>query len=611
MDDKRNLIIAIVLTAIVLFGWQYVAQEFFPVPETPAASAGKDGVAAEDGTAANGDEPTLADTDTDASPSADPVDSSGKAAKGTGKILSLAAALKASPRVTVETPKLRGSINLTGAKIDDLLLLGHRQKLPKDSPPVRLFAPADTKDAYFARFGWVGKGIAAPDAKTVWQASGDKLTPETPVTLTHTNAQNQTFEIAFSIDENYLITANQRFTNRGATEASVATFGILRRENEGTGENVDTWNIHSGPMGVFDGQPDYDWDYDDVAEAPNSEAAFKSTGGWLGFTDKYWLGALIADQDRKINAKFLERGGAYVSQMVTAKQTKVAAGKKFEQTSRLFAGAKEVEVLEEYANKQNIPYLDYSIDWGWFWFIAIPFFWVLHWLFGFFGNFGVAIIGLTIIVRLLLFPIAQKQFASMAQMRAVQPKMKQLQERFKDDKQKQQQEIMKLYKDEKVNPLAGCLPILLQIPIFFALYKLLLLSIEMRHQPFTLWLKDLSAPDPLTPVNLFGLLPFQPPVFLAIGILPILLGLTMWLMQRLNPQPMDEIQKQVFAIMPWFLMFIMAPFAAGLQLYWVVSNIISIGQQKLLYSRHPQLKEQMAEDAAKKQREKEGKEAKG
>jgi YidC/Oxa1 family membrane protein insertase len=258
-----------------------------------------------------------------------------------------------------------------------------------------------------------------------------------------------------------------------------------------------------------------------------------------------------------------------------------------------------------YANKQGVPLLDYSIDWGWFWFIAIPFFWILHWLFGVFGNFGVAIIGLTIIVRLFMFPIAQKQFASMAQMRAVQPKMKAIQDRWKDDKPRMQQEMMKLYKDEKVNPLAGCLPILLQIPIFFALYKILMLSIEMRHQPFALWIKDLSVPDPSAQL-LFDLLGtgITLPAFLAIGVLPILLGVTMWLMQKLNPQPMDEVQKQVFAIMPWFLMFIMAPFAAGLQLYWVMSNVISILQQKWLYSRHPILKEQMAKEAEEKAREK-------
>ena len=278
----------------------------------------------------------------------------------------------------------------------------------------------------------------------------------------------------------------------------------------------------------------------------------------------------------------------------------VAPGASASNVSHLYAGAKEVALIDKYKADLGIPLFDRTVSWGWFWFIAIPFFWILHWLFGLFGNFGLAIIGLTIIVRGFMYPVAQKQFASMAQMRAVQPKLKALQERWKDDKPRLQQEMMKLYKDEKVNPLAGCLPIVLQIPIFFALYKILLLSIEMRHQPFVFWLKDLSAPDPLTPINLFGLLPFDPPSFIAIGVLPILLGFTMWLMQRLNPQPMDDVQKQVFAVMPWFLMFIMAPFAAGLQLYWVMSNLVSIAQQKWLYSRHPALREQMARDAQEK-----------
>jgi YidC/Oxa1 family membrane protein insertase len=364
-------------------------------------------------------------------------------------------------------------------------------------------------------------------------------------------------------------------------------------------------------MGVFNDSANYEWDYDDLDEAPNKQAAFKTTGGWIGFTDKYWLAALVPDQKTAIDAKLRAGGNNYQAQIVSSKQTAVAAGQSISQTSQLFAGAKEVEVLDDYTNRLGIKYLDYSIDWGWFWFIAIPFFWILHWLFGVFGNFGVAIIGLTVIVRMFMFPVAQRQFASMAAMRVVQPKMKALQERYKDDKPKLQQEMMKLYKDEKVNPFAGCLPIVLQIPVFFALYKLLMLTIEMRHQPFVLWLKDLSAPDPSAQI-VFDLLGtgITLPAFLAIGLLPILLGVTMWLMQKLNPQPMDEVQKQVFAIMPWFLMFIMAPFAAGLQLYWVVSNCISILQQKWLYSRHPVLKQQMAQDADEKAAEKAAEKAK-
>ncbi|WP_430444750.1 membrane protein insertase YidC [Sphingorhabdus contaminans] len=588
MDDKRNLIIAVLLTGLILFGWPYVASTFFPTPA-----------------------PVTAPAKTPAAPATPAGSTTADAAVGTPaaaeKTVPLAQALQTSARVRIETPKLRGSVNLEGAKIDDLVLLTHRTALPKDSPPVRLFSPSGTKKAYFARFGWVGTGVTVPNDKSVWTPSASVLTPTTPVTLSWSNPEGQKFEIDLSIDENYMVSAKQRFSNTGTAPVEIASFALLSRTGKPadatTGGSIFT-HIHIGPMGVFEGKPNYDWGYVDVAENAGSEVKFNTKGGWLGFTDKYWLGALIPDQKVPVSTKFRASGDVYQAQFIPARYTSVAPGKATDSTARLFAGAKEMAVLTDYSKKLGIPYLDYAIDWGWFWFIAIPFFWILHWLFGMFGNFGVAIIGLTIIVRGFMYPVAQKQFASMAQMRAVQPKMKALQERWKDDKPRLQQEMMKLYKDEKVNPLAGCLPVLLQIPIFFALYKILLLSIEMRHQPFVLWLKDLSAPDPLTPVNLFGLLPFDPPTFLAIGVLPILLGVTMWLMQKLNPQPMDDVQKQVFSIMPWFLMFIMAPFAAGLQLYWVMSNLVSIAQQKWLYSRHPILREQMAKEAEAKAREK-------
>ncbi|MFY8074111.1 MAG: membrane protein insertase YidC, partial [Sphingorhabdus lacus] len=396
--------------------------------------------------------------------------------------------------------------NLEGAKIDDLVLLAHRTALPKNSPPERLFSPSGTKKAYFARFGWVGTGVTVPDDKSVWTPSASALTPSTPVTLSWTNPEGQKFDIVLSIDENYMISAKQRFTNAGTAPVEIASFALLSRTGKPadatTGGSIFT-HIHIGPMGVFDGKPNYDWGYVDVDENAGSEVKFNTKGGWLGFTDKYWLGALIPDQKLPVATKFRASGDVYQAQFIPTRYTSVAPGAATDSTARLFAGAKEMAVLTDYSKKLGIPYLDYAIDWGWFWFIAIPFFWILHWLFGMFGNFGVAIIGLTIIVRGFMYPVAQKQFASMAQMRAVQPKMKALQERWKDDKPRLQQEMMKLYKDEKVNPLAGCLPVLLQIPIFFALYKILLLSIEMRHQPFVLWLKDLSAPDPLTPVNLF------------------------------------------------------------------------------------------------------------
>ncbi len=586
MEDRRNIILAVLLTGLILFGWPYIAEQFFPAPppaEKTAAAPAKTGGASTDG----GDIAT---------------------SSATAKAVALPAALAANPRVLIETPKLSGSINLEGARVDDLVLTTHRQELSKKSPPVRLFAPSGTENAYFARFGWTGNGATLPTDKTVWTADGKKLTPTTPVTLSWTNPEGQRFDIKLSIDEHYMISADQRFTNAaGLPTANVAPFGIISRKGQPKdatkGGSIFT-QIHIGPIGVFNGEPNYDWGYKQVAEAPDGKVSFATTGGWNGMTDKYWLAALIPDQKVPVKAEFKSDSDYNWAHVRNAQLTAVEPGKSAAQTSRLFAGAKEFEELRGYTKTLGIPYLDYSIDWGWFWFIAIPFHRLLLWLFGVFGNFGVAIIALTLIVRTFMFPVANKQFASMAGMRAVQPKMKALQERYKDDKPKLQQEMMKLYQEEKINPLAGCLPILLQIPVFFALYKTLMLSVEMRHQPFALWLKDLSAPDPLTPVNLFGLLPFHPPAFLAIGVLPILLGITMWLMQRLNPQPMDEVQKQVFSIMPWFLMFIMAPFAAGLQLYWVVSNLISIGQQKWLHARHPILREQMAKEEAEKNKAK-------
>ena len=574
MDDKRNIVIAILLAGLILIGWPMLAKQWFPQPKvaTNPVAAGSSAV------------------DTNPAANSDTASSGNIGGPSATAATTLADALKNGPRVLIETPKLRGSINLQGARFDDLLLLAHRTELAKDSPPVRLFSPSGTKSAYFARFGWTGNGLQAPDDKTLWTASSLKLTPATPVTLTAANEAGQKFEILLTIDANYLITAQQRFTNTAAALAQITTFGLISRN--GKSVDPDSWNIHVGPMGVFDGSADYQWDYADLDEAKGNQQSFKTTSGWIGFTDKYWLAALIPDQKIPIDAKMRSAGQVYQTQMVATKQTTVATGQSFTQTSRLFAGAKEVEVLDNYVDKYGIEKLDYAIDWGWFRIIEKAFFKILHFLFGLFGSFGAAIIGLTFVVRLFMFPIAQRQFASMAQMKVIQPKMKAVQDRHKDDKQRQQQEIMKLYKEEKVNPLAGCLPIFLQMPIFFGLYKLLMLTIEMRHQPFlSPWIKDLSAPDPWTPLNLFGLIPFDPPTFIAIGILPIMLGISMWGIQKLNPQPMDDVQKQVFAIMPWMMMVIMAPFAAGLLVYWITNNILTIAQQKWLYSKHPAMQE--------------------
>ena len=571
--DTRNMILAVVLAALILFGWPIAQEYFYPTPKPTAAEV-------------------AAQRKTTETKSSDPVVAIGAESAA----VPLASALKTGPRVLIETPKVKGSLSLTGARIDDLVLTQHRVDLAKNSPPVRLLSPSGTKDAYFAELGWMGDGVAVPNKDTVWTASAQKLAPDSPVTLTWDNKAGQVFEIALSIDPNYMISAKQRVTNRGEGAVAVTPYGTVSRA--GVSKDPSTFNIHVGPMGVFNDEADYSKDFEDVAEAPDGRVSYTATN-WLGFTDHFWLTALVPVGDKNTRGYFLHSkdGDVYNVRIQSDTAKLIAPGKVITTETRIFAGAKEVKLLESYTEQLNIKLFDRAIDWGWFVWIIKPLFLLLDWLFKLLGNFGVAIIGLTIIIRIILFPIAQKQFASMAAMRAIQPKQKEIQERYKDDKQRQQQEIMKLYKEEKVNPLSGCLPIFLQIPIFFALYKLLMLSIDMRHQPFALWIKDLAAPDPLTPVNLFGLLPFDPPSFLAIGILPIVVGFTMWLQQKLNPAPMDPVQQQVFAIMPWALMFVMAPFAAGLQLYWATNNIISIAQQKMLYARHPQMKEAAKKEA--------------
>jgi len=587
MDNQRNIILAVVLTALILFGWDAAMSYFYPQPEAPAAKAQAEAPAA---TAAASD-----DTRDKASHTRE--GGLTNAADVAAEKKDLKTALASGGRVPVKAPGLAGSINLTGAVIDDLTILRHRETEKKNSGPVRMFSPAGTPAQHFAQLGWVGDGVAAPDARTVWSvANGKVLTPSTPVTLAWSNATGQTFEITYAIDKDYLITASQLVVNRGAGAVGVRPFGLINRTSKTA--SLDSFNVHSGPIGAFDGAVSFAPDYEELVEERVVEPEGKA--GFTGFTDVYWMSALAPAKGSAEGAYRALGGGHFRADLLYPKAI-VAPGKQLATRTWLFAGAKESELLDKY-EEMGIEKFGLSIDWGWFRWFEKPIFWLLLKLFELAGNFGVAIILLTLVIRGLMFPIAQKQFASMAQMRAVQPKMKAIQERYKDDKQKQQQEIMKLYKDEGVNPLSGCLPIFLQIPIFFALYKVLLLAIEMRHQPFALWIKDLSAPDPLHILNLFGLLPFTPPAFLAIGILALLLGITMWLQFKLNPAQMDPMQQQIFMFMPWIMMFVMAPFAAGLLIYWITSNVLTIAQQWYLYSKHPQLKAQAEKEAQDKAR---------
>jgi YidC/Oxa1 family membrane protein insertase len=558
LNDNKNMILAVVLSALVLLGWSLVSDRLLP-------TAGPQTVKVENGQAKPIPQPEA-----------------GPAPDRPQAIKSRASVLASTPRVRIETPSLQGSINLKGARIDDLVLVRERTTIDKKSAPVRLLSPAGAPSGYFASFGWTGEGVQAPPADAVWTPSTPVLTPGRPVTLTWTSPTGQRFEQTIGVDDDYLFTVKQRIVNAGANTIVVRPYGLISRANKSP--DPDGWTMHVGPIGFLNGAADYGIDWDTLDEAGANGQRFNSHGGWLGFTDKYWLAALAPSQDASISASFRKAPhGAYQADY-ERQPIVVAPGQAVTTETQLYAGAKEKAVLDRYED-MGIPKLSKSVDWGWFEWFMRPIFDLLLWLFKTTGNFGVAIICLTLIVRGLMFPIAQKQFQSMAAMRKVQPKMKAIQERYKDDKARQQQEILKLYQAEKINPAAGCLPILLQIPVFYALYKVLMVSVEMRHQPFALWIKDLSAPDPLTPVNLFGLLDFTPPHFLALGVLPILLGITMWLQFKLNPQQMDPTQQQIFAIMPWAMMFVMAPFASGLQLYWVTSNVLTIAQQWWLYKK--------------------------
>ncbi len=558
MDNQRNMILAVVLSALVLFGWSALSERYFPAPK-PVVTV-----------SANGQPVTPANA-----PAPAPV----------AKVQDRTKLIAATPRIAIRTPRLQGSVNLTGARIDDLVLTAHRETIRKDSPPIRLLSPGGSENAYYAGFGWSGDGLEAPGPATVWQADGTALTPATPVTLRWTNPTGQTFALKLSVDANYMFTVEQSISNGGTAPVTARSYAYVSRD--GKSKDPDTWTNHVGPIGVFNNAANYSVNYKDLDSVGPVGTRFQSKGGWMGFGDHFWLTALIPPQDAGVDTGFRVGGETYQADYALAAVT-IAPGTAQSVTAHMFAGAKETNILDHYEDNLGITHFGKAIDWGWFEIVEKPIFKYLDWLFRVTGNFGLAIILLTVTVRGLMFPIAQKQFASMAAMRVVQPKMKALQERYKDDKPRLQQETMALYKSEKINPLAGCAPVLLQIPIFYALYKVLLLTIEMRHQPFVLWIKDLSAPDPFA----FGLFPNLPiPHILAIGVLPIIVGITQFIQFKLNPTPMDPAQEQVFKIMPFVLIFVMAPFAAGLQLYWMTTNLLTIAQQRLLYARHPVLKQ--------------------
>lgn len=552
MTDQKNLILAIALSLAILLGFQFL----FPAPK-PTAPAPQQ----------------QATTTSTASPQAPTA--IGSAAQAP---MDRAQALAQTGRVKIDAPRIHGSINLTGGRIDDVTLRDYRETVDPNSPEIVLLTPLGGPSPYYTDYGWApaDPSVPVPGANTVWTADRQTLTPDAPVVLRWDNGQGLVFERSISIDANYMFTVVQRVVNNTDKPVQLASYGRVLRF--GTPVTQGYFVLHEGPYGVFNGTLE-EKTYQDIQD--DKAVRNSTTGGWLGFTDKYWLVALVPDQSVKVDTQFLHQSDGEGRYLATyqADPVTVAPGQTAESTGRVFAGAKEVDLIGSYAETLHITKFDFAIDFGWFWFLTKPFFKVLAWIHSIVGNFGVAILIFTLALKLLFYPLADKSYRSMAKMKALQPEMVKLRERFADDKAKQQQELMALYKREKVNPAAGCLPILIQIPVFFALYKVLLVTIEMRHAPFFGWVHDLSAPDPTTLFNLFGLIPWAPPAMLMIGAWPLIMGVTMFLQQKLNPAPADPVQAKVFMMLPIVFTFMLAHFPVGLVVYWAWNNTLTILQQ--------------------------------
>ena len=573
MDEQnRNLILATVLSFLVILGWMF----FFP----PAESTMTD------------------DQVTDASAPADPAAAPAPPASGDAASLSGPEAVSAdAPRLAIDTPSLSGSIALTGGRIDELSLKNYHVEVDESSPLVELLNPVASDTPYYALFGWAPGGDLAyedvPGASTPWEIEeGETLTPDSPVTLSWDNGNGLIFRRTISIDEDYMFTVDQTVENTTDGTVRLAPYGTVARH--GDLDLTGFFILHEGVVRMSDSELQ-ELDYDDLPdldqiarEGAPADVIEVIENGWIGFTDKYWMTTLIPTPGTAFTsvAKFVPDGEIYQTEARLPTQ-EVAPGETSGTSLRLFAGAKEWETILDY-QQQGIERFTDSIDWGWFFFLTKPIFVVLHWLNGVIGNMGWAIIVLTLGIKALLFPLAYKSYVSMAKMKELQPEMEKLKEKAGDDRQKLQQGMMELYKKNKVNPAAGCLPILMQIPIFFSLYKVIFVTLELRHAPWLLWIDDLSAPDPTSILNLFGLLPYAPPdptsifAILSLGVLPIRLGISMWLQQKLNPAPADATQAMIFAWMPWVFMFMLGSFASGLVLYWIANNTITFTQQYLI-----------------------------
>jgi YidC/Oxa1 family membrane protein insertase len=567
-EQQRNLFIAIALSLAILFAFQFW---FSPHPQQSAQPPAQQ-------QAQQAQQPAKANAPAAKAPSAPGLEGAAPAgAAPREKVLAEA------PRARIATPRLNGSIDLVGARLDDLTLVSYRETTNPGSPEIVLLAPDGSENPYFVQLGWVSNDpkVKLPNAETRWTSDGGALAPDHPLELAWDNGEGLIFKRRIAVDAEYMFTVTQTVENHGTAPVTLLPYGYVARK--GAVPVSSTYLLHEGPIGVFNGRLEDGIKYD---ELKSGEHNFTTTGGWLGFTDKYWLVALIPDQREAATARFRYsasgKTNVYQADYTGAPHT-VAPGATASDDTRVFAGAKELKVLDAYEAK-TVPLFERAIDFGWFYWITRPIFLTLDFFYQIIGNFGLAIMLLTVLIKLVFFPLANKSYRAMSKMKQLQPEMQKLRERFGDDKQRLNQEMMALYKRVGANPMAGCLPIAIQIPVFFSLYKVLYVTIEMRHAPFFGWIHDLSAPDPTTFVNLFGLVPFTPPEvgilhFLHIGAWPLIMGVTMFLQQKLNPQPADPMQAKMFMILPVVFTFMLAPFAAGLVIYWSWNNLLSIAQQ--------------------------------
>jgi YidC/Oxa1 family membrane protein insertase len=577
--DQKNLIVAIVLSVLIIMGWQYA----FPPAKPPVNNTAQQQQTTTPAPSAPGA----------ATAPGQPVPPGAPAAAAAAtqlQVMNRTEALERSPRVTFDTPELVGSIALKGARIDDVRLVKYRETIDPKSPPVPVLSPVGSEHPYYAEFGWSSSdpNLKLPGPDTLWTADNKTLAPGKPVRLTWDNGQGLIFALDIAIDEYFMFDVKQSVENRSDKPVTVFPWSLVVRYGEPKAEGI--YILHEGPYGVFNGSLK-EFSYSDFKD--NKQQKIATTGGWVGITDKYWMATLIPDQQQKVDVSLKQTGAGadlkYQIDYVAPGMTVAPGATGSTSNQRLFAGAKIVKLIDAYEKQYGIEKFDLTIDWGWFWFFTKPLFWLLEWLYAQIGNFGVAILVLTVIVKAVFFPLANKSYAAMSKMKALQPEMEKLKQRYGEDRQRMNQEIMQLYRREKVNPAAGCLPIVVQIPVFFALYKVLYTTIEMRHQPFFGWIKDLSAPDPLTILTGFGMFHWDVPPFLHffnIGIWPLIMGVTMYLQQKLNPAPTDPVQARVFQFLPILFTFMLAPFAAGLVIYWAWSNTLSIAQQYTIMRRH-------------------------